>query len=118
MLLHLLDQGVFVCTKEVRWRCHTNRCWPFKTKIILVAELELARQQRFSVFAAGFLEQVVEVGEARLGAELIEFHRRDGLDGRDHLCDAVCLGEGEEGGVCATHHWKDAFSDENLVRGE
>ena len=109
---------MLVRAKEVRWRSHTNRGRPFKTKVVLVAKFKLAGQQRFSVFAACLLKQIVKVGKARLGAELIEFHRRDGLDGRDHLGDAVRLGEGEERGVGAAHHGQDALPDENLVRGE
>ena len=118
LLLHLLDQGVLVCSKEVSRRCHANRGRPLKTKIVLVAEFEFARQQRFSVLAPGFLEQIVKVSKTGLRAELIEFHRRDGLDGRHHLGDAVGLGEGEEGGVCATHNRQDALLRENFVRGE
>ena len=118
LLLHLLDQGVLVRSKEVSRRCHANRGRPLKTKIVLVAEFELARQQRFPVLAPGFLKQIVKVSETGLRAELIEFHRGDSFDGCHHLGDAVGLGEGEEGGVCATDNGQDALLRENLFRGE
>ena len=62
---------MLVRAKEVRRRSHTNRGRAIETKIILVAKLKLAWQQRFSVLAAGFLEQIVKVGKTGLRAKLI-----------------------------------------------
>ena len=112
------QQITLVGVQEIPWRSNPDLVWTLKTKVVLVAELQLLRQQGLPVLATRPVEQVVNIGETALCVELVQLSGRDGLDGCDHLGDAEGLGEGEEGGVGALDHRQDALLDHHLVRGE
>ena len=115
VFLHLINEVQLGVVQELVRRSHLDNTGPLQTKVVLITELQLPGQQRFSVLGAGTLEQRVEVSEGMLGVELEEVHRGNSLDGGHNPGDAVGLRESEErGDVVSDDDGEDALLDRGL----